>query len=306
MSMMQSASQWEAAYDPGVPRHLTSPGWPLHALLERTAHEHPEIVATVFGGAVGHRILDSAMTYRNLDELADRFAAGLQRLGVKKGDRVALVLPNCPQFVYAFFGSLKAGAVVVPTNPLYTVRELHNQLADSGARVVVVLSRLYPQVAEAASGTSVERIVVTNVKEHFPVALRVLFTAVRERKEGHRVDLSRDPRAVWLRDVLADLSAREPVAVAPEDLAVLQYTGGTTGVPKGAMLTHRNMLFQTEAYFADIDQLSSADSALHPAPLSHGSGLYGLPHFAAGAVNVIPESGSFDPEEIFALLDGIF
>ncbi|HEY8787107.1 MAG TPA: long-chain fatty acid--CoA ligase [Candidatus Limnocylindria bacterium] len=273
MSMMQSARQWEAAYDQGVPRHLTYPGLPLHALLERTAHEHPETIATVFGGAVGHRCIDAAMTYRDLDELADRFAAGLQRLGVKKGDRVALVLPNCPQFVYSFFGSLKAGAVVVPTNPLYTVRELHNQLADSGARVVVVLSRLYPQVAEAAIGTSVERIVVTNVKEHFPVALRVLFTAVRERKEGHRVDISGDARAMWLRDLLAERSARVPVEVAPADLAVLQYTGGTTGVPKGAMLSHRALVANVHQCKAWHAAVGNGDRILAIMPFFH---VYGL------------------------------
>jgi len=134
----------EAAYDPGVPRRLVYPDVPLHALLERRAQESPAAVATVFGGAVGRRCVDAPLTYRQLDALADRFAAGLQRLGIRKGDRVALVLPNCPQFVYCFFGALKAGAVVVPTNPLYTAREIRNQFADSGARVVVVLSRLYP------------------------------------------------------------------------------------------------------------------------------------------------------------------
>jgi len=271
--MMQSAGRWDAAYDPGVPRHLVYPGLPLHTLLERTAREHPETVATVFGGAVGGRCLDSAMTYRHLDELADRFAAGLQRLGVRKGDRVALVLPNCPQFVYAFFGALKAGAVVVPTNPLYTVRELHNQLADSGARVVVVLSRLYPHVAEAANGTNVERVLVTNVKEHFPLALRVLFTLLRERKEGHRVDITADARAMWLREVLADPSARVPVEVTPGDLAVLQYTGGTTGVPKGAMLSHRALvanLHQCQAWHATV---GAGDRILAIMPFFH---VYGL------------------------------
>jgi long-chain acyl-CoA synthetase len=273
MSMMQSASGWEAAYDPGVLRHLTYPNLTLHALLERTAREHPSTVATVFGGAVAGRCVDSAMTYRELDEQADRFAAGLQRHGVRKGDRVAIVLPNCPQFVYSFYGALKAGAVVVPTNPLYTVRELHNQLGDSGARVVVVLSRLYPQVAEAAIGTNVERIVVTNVKEHFPLALRVLFTALRERKEGHRVDISRDARAVWLKDFLIAGGARVPVEVAPADLAVLQYTGGTTGVPKGAMLSHRALVANVHQCQAWHAAAGPGDRILAIMPFFH---VYGL------------------------------
>jgi long-chain acyl-CoA synthetase len=144
--------------------------------------------------------------------------------------------------VYSFYGILQAGATAVPTNPLYTVPELRRQLADSGASVVIVMSKLYPAVAEAADGTGVRHIVVTNVKEHFPLLLRLLFTLARERKEGHRVDIGGDRRAMWLSDLLRTSRRPAPVEVDPTDLAVLQYTGGTTGIPKGAMLSHRALV----------------------------------------------------------------
>lgn len=234
--------RWAARYDPGVPRHLTYPAIPLHAILERTASRYPNVKATIYGGVAAGRCLDAGMTYRQLAAYAARAAAGLQNLGVRKGDRVAFVLPNCPQFVYSFYGALQAGAVVVPTNPLYTVPELRRQLADSGASVVIVMSKLYPVVAEAAEGTEVRHIVVTNVKEHFSLPLRLLFTLTREKKDGHRVDIRDDPRALWLGDLLRMADRPEPVEVDPSDLAVLQYTGGTTGIPKGAMLTHRALV----------------------------------------------------------------
>ena len=288
---MQGPDLWERAYDPGVPRHLTYPRVPLQELLEASAREHPDTVATQFGGYALGRCLDAAMTYRELNEHADRFAAALERLGVIKGDRVALVLPNCPQFIYCFYGALKAGAVVVPTNPLYTVRELRAQLADSGARVVVVLSRLYPVVAEAATGTGVRDIVVTSIKEHFSPALRVLFTLARERKEGHRVDIAGDPRAVLLRDLMASAGTRLPVDVSPSDLAVLQYTGGTTGIPKGAMLSHRALVGNVHQCRAWHTTLREGDRILAVMPFFHVYGLtvvMGLAVSAAMTMVLIP------------------
>ena len=123
---------WLKQYDPGVPHTLDYPAIPLQQFLTDTAARHPRAVATVFGAVVGHRLIEGSLTYAELDRLADRFAAGLQSLGVRKGDRVALLLPNCPQFVIAFYGALRAGAVVVPCNPLYSAPELRRKLADSG------------------------------------------------------------------------------------------------------------------------------------------------------------------------------
>jgi long-chain acyl-CoA synthetase len=270
---MNTAERWTAAYDQGVPRHLEYPAVPLHALLAEAARERPETAATVFGSAVAGRCLDASITYGELDRLADRFAAALQRAGIRKGDRVALVLPNCPQFVYCFYGALRAGAVVVPTNPLYTERELRHQLSDSGARAVVVLSRMYPRVADAARGTAVERIFVTNIKEHFPALLRVLFTLTRERREGHRVDIRRDERAVWLRDAVRARAVPIDALVGPSDLAVLQYTGGTTGTPKGAMLSHRALVANAYQCRAWHTTTKAGDRILAIMPFFH---VYGL------------------------------
>ena len=219
--------RWTVHYDANVPATLHYPPLALPAFLRETASKHPDATATIF--------FDRKRTYASLYRDVRRFAAGLQRLGVRKGDRVALVLPNCPQFLIAFWGALEAGATVVPTNPLYTDREVRQQLADSGAETVVVLSRLYPVVKRARESTRVRNVIVTNIKEEMPPVLRLLFTLAKERKDGHRQPFRGDPGAVAFPELLADA---EPQAVetSPADVAVLQYTGGTTGVPKGAML----------------------------------------------------------------------
>ena len=224
--------RWQRFYDDGVPRTLAYPEVPLHAFLEESARRTPDADATIFFGA--------RLSYRELFRQTEAFAAGLQRLGVRKGDRVALVLPNSPQYVIAFYGTLRAGGVIVPCNPLYTATELRRQLADAGAVVTVVLSRAYLALRDALPGTTVREVVVTNIKDYMPPVLRTAFTLLRERKEGHRVALAPGHRT--FRSVIRLDGQPTAVAVGPNDLAALLYTGGTTGVPKGAMLSHRALV----------------------------------------------------------------
>ena len=229
---------WFAYYDPWVPKRLEYPEAPLQHFLSLSAKKCPNRKAIIFYGA--------RLTYRMLDEAADRFAAALEDRGLKKGDRVSLFLPNCPQMVIAYYGTLRAGGVVVSTSPLYSATELEHQLNDSGAQTIVALSKLYPLVRKVAPRTSLKRILVTNIKEYFPPALRFLFTILKEKKEGHRVVVERSASTELLTDVLASAPATPSnVEVRPDDPALLQYTGGTTGVAKGAVLTHRNLVANT-------------------------------------------------------------
>ena len=255
---------WLRFYDEGVPRTIAYPDVALHTFLDDTARRTPDAVATIF--------FDAKLTYRELSREADRFAAGLQTLGVGKGDRVALILPNCPQYVIAFYGALRAGAIVVPCSPLYTATELRHQLADAGARVAVVLSRAYPALREALPGTAVAEVVVTGIKDYMPPVLRALFTLFRERKEGHRVRLTPGHRT--FRAVLRLGERPTPVAVGPSDLAALLYTGGTTGVPKGAMLSHRALVtnaLQSQAWYPRT--VAGRTRALAVMPFFHAYGL---------------------------------
>ena len=250
---------WTRHYDPGIPAMLRYPDVPLQALLDDAAESYPNATATIF--------FNAKRTYRSISEDAWRFANGLRRVGVKKGDRVALVLPNTPQFVVAFYGALRAGAVLVCCNPRYTAAELQHQLADAGATVVVVLSRLYPLVKAARPGTAVERVIVTNIKEEMPPVLRLLFTVAKEKKDGHRQPFAGDAGALAFREVLAARPEPFDAGVRADDLALLQYTGGTTGVSKGAMLSHRALVantLQCRAWFTNMRDGEGAAMAVMP------------------------------------------
>ncbi|MBO8142736.1 MAG: long-chain fatty acid--CoA ligase [Firmicutes bacterium] len=231
---MVSSRPWLERYPSGVATTLTYPEESLVRPLIRAAESDPNRPATVFFGATA--------SYGQLLEQVRRAAAGLSELGVRPGDRVAIMLPNCPQCVIAFYAVLWLGATVVMVNPLYTPRELRHQLADSGARVIVALDQVYPKVAEVWPDTALARAVVTAIAEYLPFPLRWLYP-LRLRRQGQAVTVPSSPAVIRWADLLASEPAGDPAPVnARTDVALLQYTGGTTGVPKGAMLSHYNLI----------------------------------------------------------------
>ncbi len=234
---------WIKQYDEGVPDTIDYPRITLDQFLRSSADKHPDQVATIFGSTVGSRVMDAQLTYRQLDQLVNRFAAGLQQLGVKQGDRVMIMLPNSPQFIIAAYATWRIGGLVVCCNPIYVEREIEQLLVDSGSETMVVMSAFYKRVQKVRSNTSLKRVIVTNIKEYFPGVLKVLFSLTRERKEGHKVSIKDDPDTFWFQDVISS-STDEPrkAEVSPDDVSTLIYTGGTTGVPKGVQLTHYNLI----------------------------------------------------------------
>ncbi|GIL15822.1 MAG: long-chain-fatty-acid--CoA ligase [Chloroflexota bacterium] len=245
---------WQKMYEAGVPKDIAYPdGMVITDILERAAARFPNNPATIFPAALGSRLLAGRLTYRDLDTAANRFANALIQLGVQKGDRVALLFPNSPQFVIAYFGALKAGAVVIAFNPVYTDHEIERQLNDCGAETVITMTKWYPAIKKVQANTRVTRVIATNIKDYFHPLASLLFTLAKEEKEGFRVQL--DPKDYSFKLMLQRSSDAKPnVKISPDDIALLQYTGGTTGVPKGAVLTHRNLVancLQCVAWFTD-------------------------------------------------------
>jgi long-chain acyl-CoA synthetase len=264
---------WYKHYQEGVPQTLNYPQAPLYKLLDDSAAEYPDRAAIIFG-AVAHKLpgqplMDARMSYRDLRDAVNRFANALIKLGIKKGDRVAIYLPNCPQFVIAFYGTLKAGGVIAPVNPIYTPRELEFILQDSGAETIVALSQFYPKLQGVRAKTKLKNVIVTNIKEYFPSVLKTLFTLAMEKKEGHRVELV--PGDHWFQDLVKNESPLAPPAIVKsEDDAVLLYTGGTTGLPKAAQLTHGNLYanaMQLRAWVPDAQE--GKESYLTALPMFH-------------------------------------
>src|SRR5918992_1982860 len=214
------AAPWLGHYDQGVPGTLAP--YPERTLLDDLAEavaERPAAPALLFKGRT--------ISHGELDRRSDAFAAALAGLGVARGDRVALLLPNCPQFLICELGAWKAGAVLVPLNPIYTEQELEGALRRTGAETIVVLTPFYARVKAVQPRTALTRVVATNIKEYLPPVLRVLFTLAKERKDGHRVKLADGD--LWLGDLLGrhQGAARPAVPVRPDDPAVILMSGPT-------------------------------------------------------------------------------
>jgi long-chain acyl-CoA synthetase len=272
MSTPYDERPWLRFYADGVPDDVQVPDVPLTRLLDDSAERFPNRKALMFFGR--------PMTYAKLLAAVDRFAGALRRIGIRKGDRVSVVLPNCPQEVIAFYAILRLGAVVVPTNPLYTASELRHQLGDSGARAVIVFDKAYETLTQAMPGTAVEYVIVTSLIEYLPFVKRELLKLPLAKARDLGAELStevpEDANVLWFDEMLKEGPDNpQQTRVDPfRDLAVLQYTGGTTGRPKGAMLTHRNLVanaHQTVAWDPGIRP--GHDVNLAVVPLFHVFGL---------------------------------
>ena len=257
---------WFSHYDEDVARTLLP--YPERTLLDYiadAAREHHDLAALLFKG--------SRITYGELESLSETFAAALAELGVKKGDRVALLLPNCPQFIIAEMGAWKVGATVLPLNPMYTESELQGPFVNCAPETIVTLTPFYNRVKSIQPNTKLKRVIATNIKEYLPPVVRFLFTLVKEKKEGHRIHLQ--PGDLWFSDLLRTKGSvgRPSVSISPDDPAVILMSGGTTGTPKGALGTHRSLVItglQINSWFKNlIERQGDTYTFMLPLPLFH-------------------------------------
>ena len=254
---------WLLHYDAGVPKTLAP--YPDRTLLDYLADS-----ARAFGDKPILSMKGRVVSYAELEQSTNAFAAALAALGVKRGDRVALCLPNCPQFFIAEIGAWKIGAIACPFNPTYTEREMEDALATTGAKTLVVLNRFYPKIKQFQHATQVERIIATNIKEYLPFLLSVGYTFLKEKKDGERIKIAAGDYR--MSDLLRKYrrAARPKISVTSKDPAVILMSGGTTGKPKGVVGLHGGMVaagLQVRAWLSPA--MNEWDSILLPLPMFH-------------------------------------
>lgn len=259
---------WLASYAPGVPHEFEPPEGSLPHLIADSVERYPTQVALEFFGR--------ETSYAELGEQIRRAAEGLRRLGVKAGDRVAIILPNCPQHVVAFYAVLRIGAIVVEHNPLYTARELRHQFEDHQARVAIAWDKTVPTLQDFPSDLTLDHIVSVDMTRAFPLRLRTLLRLPVETARARRAELTLHVQGTTPWETLLDGPEIPETVPRPdaESVALIQYTSGTTGSPKGAMLSHRNMLANAAQARAWVPSIERGNASVHALlPLFHAYGL---------------------------------
>ncbi len=287
MTVTYAEKPWVKHYDQNVPESLAPyPDIPLFALLDDAVEKYPDNPACITSAKLplfGRK--HDLITYRELGDLSDRFAAALVDMGIKKGDRVAIAAPNSTQFVIAFFGIIKAGGIVVALNPAFPPAKWADQLKDSGAEIVFTITLFYEGLNAVRGNTPIKRMIVSNFKEYLPGLAQFLFTVAKEKKEGHRVE-QLQVGDVWLQDIFAVYSPdqRPEVSINPkEDTVIFQFTGGTTGIPKAARGPHSALVangFQMKTWLADPNTRGEDERFLAAIPLFHVFGMVAVMTFA--------------------------
>jgi long-chain acyl-CoA synthetase len=255
---------WHKSYAKGVPFHLAYEPVTMPQALLRTAQKYPDKTALIF--------IDAKMSYRRLNETANRFAHFLSDAGVRPGDKVAMLMPNMPQLAAATYGAWKAGAVVVMNNPLYTDKELEYQFNNSESSVLVAIDLICPRMIALKPKTKIRKIVVAHIRDHLNFPKKQLLPIVA--KDKHRKIPAAPDVHEW-EDLLKKYPAEEPQIPVPfESLACLQYTGGTTGVSKGVMLSHANLSKNVQQILAWFPGFAAGESTqLSVLPIFHSFGL---------------------------------
>ena len=257
-------------YDEGVPRSIgTYPEKTLVDFVAEHARVRPEAPAAIFKGR--------PLSFGELDRCSDALARSLRDEGVKAGDRVALVLPNCPQFLVSELAVWKLGAIVAPQNLLYTDHELAESLSASAPRIAIVLTTFYERLKKIQPQTTIKRIITTNIKEYLPPLLRVLFTLAKEKKEGHRIELRPGDLRFQSLVEFCGAAAFRPPRPKPSDPAAILMSGGTTGTPKGVLSDHRSLVMSGVQLGVWLNEaLGGPDASIMlPLPLFHAYGFAG-------------------------------
>ena len=290
---------WSDKYPDGVDISLDYPKVPLHQFLYDAAEKVPDNTAAVF--------MNTRLTFKDLAEQVDAFAGGLAKLGLKQGDKLGIMLPNCPQFVIAFFAALRLGVVVIQINPMYVPRELEEQLVDAQADAVLCLDLLYPRLAQVSEAVGLRSVIVTSVADYLRFPLNVLYR-VKTAITGPRVTVDYGSRQVHRFLGVLGQGGTTPlpeVEIDPEkDVAILQYTGGTTGTSKGAMLSHANLVantVQTARWIPDAE--FGKEKILAALPFFHVYGMttcMNLGQYLGASVIMLPR---FEIDQVLEAID---